>query len=534
MKTIITLLLIIATTFSNSAQNTQGLLYYSAEQSDGYYLFSPDFSTETFLINNCGEVVNTWSFNETPGLTVYPMRSGTILRAGKDTLQIRDWNNNLLWSYATTANGLLQHHDIQPLPTGNILLLCNDAYPLPQAIAMGRNPAITGNNWRLDKIVEIQPIGADSAAVVWEWKIADHLIQDFDPTKANFGVVADRPDRIDANYDNGYNVDWTHVNSVHYNATLDQIVLSVRHLNEVMIIDHSTTTAEAAGSTGGLAGKGGDILWRYGNPAVYRQGTSTDQVLGLQHDAKWAPQNLYDYTLSIFNNDYVAGLQSALELVKPLRSNYNYPIANGKFQTELATIAWKDSILDMPFYESKKSGYEIMPNGHLLVTMSGQAVMAEIRFSGNDPKVLWVYRNPVGQNNVVSPQGSAVGQFQSLFRGTYLSRNEVESWGVSITTQGILESSNPLSDACISSVGMGEMLADETRKLLRINPTSNGKIELVEGLEGSEFWLTDAQGRTVQYGQLKGTKLSAPNQSGIYFLQIFHGNKMHSTKVLVK
>ena len=72
------------------------------------------------------------------------------------------------------------------------------------------------------------------------------------------------------------------INAEFYNAALDQIMISPRHLSEIYIIDHSTTTAEAAGHTGGTHNKGGDILWRWGNPQVYRQGNSSNQKLFFQ------------------------------------------------------------------------------------------------------------------------------------------------------------------------------------------------------------------------------------------------------------
>ena len=116
---------------------------------------------------------------------------------------------------------------------------------------------------------------------MWEWRSWDHLIQDHDKTKPGFGEVSEHPELFDLNYMGGEedpvaktkantkttatkddpkqgqapavrkNPDWMHVNAVAYNADLDQIALSSPNFSEIWIIDHSTTTAEAKGHTGG-------------------------------------------------------------------------------------------------------------------------------------------------------------------------------------------------------------------------------------------------------------------------------------------
>jgi hypothetical protein len=76
---------------------------------------------------------------------------------------------------------------------------------------------------------------------------------------------------------------------VSYNVALDQIMLTVRAFSELWIVDHSTTSAQAAGHSGGKRGRGGDLLYRWGNPQAYRAGTKDDQRLFAPHDAHWIP-----------------------------------------------------------------------------------------------------------------------------------------------------------------------------------------------------------------------------------------------------
>ena len=107
-----------------------------------------------------------------------------------------------------------------------------------------------------------------------------------------------------------------------FNAELDQIMISVRSFGEFWIIDHATTTAEAAGHKGGRRGEGGDLLYRWGNPISYRAGTKADQRLFGQHDAQWIPRGyLGAGHVLIFNNgnERPAGNYSSVdEIVLPV------------------------------------------------------------------------------------------------------------------------------------------------------------------------------------------------------------------------
>ncbi|PHR74152.1 MAG: hypothetical protein COA67_01955 [Lutibacter sp.] len=285
--------------FSQSSfSQTVGVLRNDSGSYNGYTILAPVRSTETYLINNCGQVVNQWSSAYTTGASVYLLENGNLLRTCKidnadisfggvgGRIELYDWDSNLIWEYNYSSPTFSQHHDIFPLNNGNILMLAVTTMDMNEAIQSGRDPSkLEDGKLYNEQIVELEPIGSNQANIVWEWNIKDHLIQDFDASKDNFGVIADNPQLLNINFlmTSTTDANWLHVNSIQYNEDLDQIVLSTRHLSEIYIIDHSTTTAEAATDSGGTYGKGGDLLYRWGNKEAYNKGTSTDRTLYAQH-----------------------------------------------------------------------------------------------------------------------------------------------------------------------------------------------------------------------------------------------------------
>lgn len=97
------------------------------------------------------------------------------------------------------------------------------------------------------------------------------------PSAANYQTsIVNHPELLNINYLT--QKDWLHCNGVDYNPILDQVVISSHNTNEWYVIDHSTTTAQAASHSGGNSGKGGDFLYRWGNPAAY-QATGTKYLM---------------------------------------------------------------------------------------------------------------------------------------------------------------------------------------------------------------------------------------------------------------
>ena len=123
------------------------------------------------------------------------------------------------------------------------------------------------------------------------------------------------------------NGDWMHMNAISYNENFDQIVLSSRLMDEVYIIDHSTTTLEAASHSGGNYGKGGDFLYRWGNPQNYDRGNSSNHILADQHSVNWIPDEYPgEGNLILFNNFHSNNSSAVLEFIPPINDDGSYTV----------------------------------------------------------------------------------------------------------------------------------------------------------------------------------------------------------------
>jgi hypothetical protein len=392
-----------------------GLFVNDERASQGLTLFGPKNNSPVYLINNDGLVVRSWETFVNPASMPYLLPNGNILRAAKRQggasgvkIQEFDWDGNVVWEYTLTVSPYNQHHDIEPLPNGNVLVLAREIMTQDKVVAAGRNPlAIPDGEVRPDAVIEIRPIPPNDGEIVWEWRVWDHLVQDFDPTKDNYGVVEDHPELIDINY-GPTESDWTHANSIAYNAQLDQIVISSRKFNELWVIDHSTTTEEAAGHTGGNSGKGGDLLYRWGNPAAYRRGTADDQKLFGQHDAQWIPPGYPgEGNILVFNNGWFrpSGEYSTVEEIVP-------PVDEFGVYSRAPDVAfgpdepvWSyQSNPPSDFYSANISGAQRLPDGTTLICEGIKGHLFEVTVDG---EVVWEYVNPVDSGGPLA-QGDPV------------------------------------------------------------------------------------------------------------------------------
>jgi len=369
------------------------LIQVNGQQWGDYTLYATQNGTSAFLIDTNNNVYHSWAFssNAKTGYSTYLLPGGTVARAvarqGNQLngpamcgqVQKVNWSGTIIWDFIYSTSSYCSHHDICPMPNGNVLLICYEVKTAAEAIQAGCSQSIT--IWP-EKIVEVQQTGATTGTIVWEWHIWDHLCQNYNPAKDNYVTsIVEHPELLNINYNT--QKDWMHGNGIDYNETLDQIVLSSHNLNELYVIDHSTTSDEAAGHTGGNSGMGGDILYRWGNPQVYQAGNSSNKIFNVVHDAHWIPENCPNAGYLVgFNNNGISNNQSTVDMVDPPYNGYNYSITPG--------TAFLPSTFTLRHicngHSNNMGNSQQLPNGNMLVCIAQSGYIYEIGPSGT---LLW-------------------------------------------------------------------------------------------------------------------------------------------------
>lgn len=459
-------------------KNSEGL-------SPGYILFAETNSPFIDLINRKGEVVHQWKSNYGV-FNAYLQEDGSIFLGANDPdypvfgfggpygrIQKIAWDGKMLWDYELANEHEIVHHDFTVMPNGHILAIVYEATSREDALALGRKKELMPESgaW-LEKILEIVPQGPRGGEVVWQWRLADHLIQGMDESKANFGNPAEHPELIDFNVGqpappvmnqdtldalkakgmaernqtiNNRGADLYHFNAIDYNADLDQIVFSSPQLSEIFIIDHSVSTEEAAGHQGGFGGKGGDLLYRWGNPHNYGQGDSTSRQLFGQHDVRWIAKGLPGGgDLTVFNNHPPGDIDwstmgntgnnysMVFEITPPLNGEGSYTLAAGKaYGPEKPTWFYRAPDT-LSFYSSFISGAQRMPDGHTFINEGARGRFFEVTPEG---ETVWEYLNPY-RGNIHQPNGDPVNPMfmpYSTFRANFIPESHPAFAGKELT-----------------------------------------------------------------------------------------------------
>lgn len=398
-------------TLEGSAQ-TVGLLSNTPDAFDGYTLVAPTGATRTHLIDNCGRVIRHWDSEFRAGESAYLLEDGSLLRTARQAstvftgggmggrIERFNWEGDLIWSYTLANDTAHHHHDMAWMPNGHLLIMAWEHRSPEEAEAAGR---LNGGPLWPPMIIEVVPEGDEGGEVVWEWHAWDHLIQNANPELPDYGNPSDHPGRFDVNYGNvsggggpggpgsGTGGDWFHCNALAYHPGLDQIILNSRNWDEFYILDHATTSSEAAGEAG-------DVLYRWGNPEAYGRGLSSDQTLYTQHDPHWltgeGPTTLGgapEATILLYNNGNArpGGAASTVdELTLPLQADGTYFLGEDEPYGPEA-LDWSYPQLPFSdFFSPNISGAQRQPNGNTLICEGNSGHLFEVTPEGD---LVWEY-----------------------------------------------------------------------------------------------------------------------------------------------
>ncbi len=364
--------------------NAGSVVFFNHDLSyDDYILVDEAQENRVFLIDKNGDLVFEYPLEGRKiGNDATLLPDGSLLAsiqaadadiqfggfAGK--IQIIGKDGATAWEFDYSKEGHTTHHDVELLPNGNIITIVWERISRELAIANGSNLDM---DVFPEAIIEVNP---ETDTIVWEWHAWDHLVQDFDATKSNYGTLSENPQLINFNYVNSTDGDIMHANGIAYDALNDLIYLSVNFYSEVWVIDHSSTTQEAAKHTGGNFGVGGDLVYRFGNPGTQNISDVPRLFINNHFPNLFEPNKMLIFTNGgdlMQSTVYELGLPSAL---------------NQKMIPDTAPpeIVW--SFMNTDLYSGKVSGAVRLPNGNTLIT-EGDYGIWEVTSEG---EVVWKFK----------------------------------------------------------------------------------------------------------------------------------------------
>ncbi|WP_299227016.1 aryl-sulfate sulfotransferase [uncultured Psychroserpens sp.] len=352
---------------------------------DGYILAVENGATTSYLLDRTGQKVKEWNFDDNLGNDLQLLPDGKLLGLFKSQnpdlsfggfgglLKIINADGTTDWEYVYATSNHIAHHDVEMLPNGNVLFIAWERIGAFDLFAEG---VATNIDIFPEALLEINP---QTNQIVWEWHSFDHIIQDQFPAANNYGVISEHPELIDINYNLAENGDIMHANGIDYDPVNDIIFLSVNYYHEIWVIDHSTNTSEAASHSGGNYNKGGDLLYRFGNPEVYHN-TEGERLFYNNHFP-----NLLEGDQPGAGNVlvYMNGNNINQSTVYELQMPANYELIPN-VNTE-PSVVW--SFTDEDLFFGRISGADRLTNGNTIIS-EGDYGIWEVTPSGN---VAWKY-----------------------------------------------------------------------------------------------------------------------------------------------
>ena len=418
----------------------------SAKAYDGYTLF--DFGAATYLIDMKGHLRMKWEWES--GGTTELLENGHLLRHeaaeggsvpnlrwGGESGQISeyDWYGNLIWRYVINEDNEISHHWISRTSKGTTLVMVWERISYDDAVDAGRDPSTLNNSdcrnsvnpgpgryicdlWP-DKIVELDSSNPADVKEIWTWRAWDHMVQDFDPEKDNYGNVADNPDKIDINFrfpiernSHRASADFGHANKVTYyeEGGKGRVILNLRVFGEFFVIDYDSKK----------------IIDRWGNPCSSKRGecpsymnNGEQQLFGPHASNRVAEDSPGAGNMVIWDNGWMrpasisipggfAGIQSrALEV--DLKREGREP-----FSTSPADIVWQ-YMGNSSMYSAFVGDARRLPNGNTLMSSSIEGHFLEVTPEG---EIVWEYVVPLNGDSYlcVARDSDFVSNFTGVVR----------------------------------------------------------------------------------------------------------------------
>ncbi|WP_437373140.1 aryl-sulfate sulfotransferase [Maribacter litoralis] len=370
------------------------LRYDSSLSKEGYVLFNDATEDRVYLMKkDSAQIIHEWQLEFGLGNDVELMSDGMLLASlGVESpdfsfggfggiIQLINPDSSIYWEYSLANVEHLIHHDVEMLPNGNVLAIVWDLRLPDELKAIG----YLGNEERVytESIIEINPATNET---VWKWDSWDHIVQDVDDSKPYFGVVAENPQKIDINFidvlreETGPDGDIMHANGLDYDPNTDLVYLSVNHFSEVWVIDHSATEEEILTDTGGNFGKGGDLVYRFGNPTAY-DNMNGERLFYNNHFPNILKDGLPGAgNILVYGNGNGDSKQSVVyEFSLPAELNLS---PNENNEPEVVWQYTRDNL-----YSAKVSGALRLENGNTLIT-SGSIGVIEVT---NEKEVVWEF-----------------------------------------------------------------------------------------------------------------------------------------------
>ncbi len=535
MKAQLFILSLLISNVALAQEPTVGLTKYTGQASGEYTFFCPN-GEGCYLINECGILVHSWESNNIAGLSGQLLENGLILRKVNTdndnffysqfggVVELIDWDGLVVGSYEINSDQFIQHDDVIMMPNGHLLVLVWEKLSEEELESYGAN---VDQLWS-EVVYELALIDSIQYEIVWEWHLKNHFIQDEDPLLENFALIEDNIGKVDINYIGPTslgNPNRWHCNSIDYYHQLDQILINARGNEEFWIIDHSTSSKEAATDSGGISGEGGQLLFRWGNPEAYGRGTEDDRKLNGSYAAHWIPVGLPNEGKILYVNiefdPQLPGKYSGIQMIEPeYDDTLGYGLNDQQIYLPIESTLLYAADESVEFWALKKSNAQQLSNGNIFINHGEFSRFFEV--NPMDMEIGWEYVSPVKNSESLTqgdePQNSPTFKAYSYdedfpgFIGRDLSGNQP----IEI---------NPISYYCPSenyvNIEIPEILCYES-------DSSSVKIILIgDSLSYDVSIFNESNELVHQQNLILGDELFLDNLlAGVYQLLIEHNNEI--------